>query len=126
LVLYFLLENTALSITYASNVGIIVACAPFFVAVMVGIFFKEKQGVNFFIGFVIAITGVILISLSGEKNFHLNPLGDLKFLVFRLVCECTRFSFMESCYKLDRGSQNQSVYLCIPNRDGGTFAGDFT
>ena len=80
LVLYFLLENTALSITYASNVGIIVACAPFFVAVMVGIFFKEKQGVNFFIGFVIAITGVILISLSGEKNFHLNPLGD--FLAF--------------------------------------------
>ena len=56
------------------------ACAPFFVAVMVGIFFKEKQGVNFFIGFVIAITGVILISLSGEKNFHLNPLGD--FLAF--------------------------------------------
>ena len=102
------------------------ACAPFFVAVMVGIFFKEKQGVNFFIGFVIAITGVILISLSGEKNFHLNPLGDLKFPVFRLVCECTRLSFMESCYKLDRGSQNQSVYLCIPNRDGGTFAGDFT
>lgn len=69
LVLYFLLENTALSITYASNVGIIVACAPFFVAVMVGIFFKEKQGVNFFIGFVIAITGVILISLSGEWEY---------------------------------------------------------
>lgn len=56
------------------------ACAPFFVAVMVGIFFKEKQGLNFFIGFVIAITGVILISLSGEKNFHLNPVGD--FLAF--------------------------------------------
>lgn len=42
--------------------------------------FKEKQGLNFFIGFVIAITGVILISLSREKNFHLNPLGD--FLAF--------------------------------------------
>lgn len=58
-----------MSITYASNVGIIVACAPFFVAVMGGIFFKEKQGVNFFIGFVIAITGVILISLSGEWEY---------------------------------------------------------
>ena len=128
---------------------------------MVGIFFKEKQGVNFFIGFVIAITGVILISLSGEWEYPViavtrriyfygiillmpiligehvvsgrgfvvqafkNPLRDLKFPVFRLVCECTRLSFMESCYKLDRGSQNQSVYLCIPNRDGGTFAGDF-
>ena len=29
IVLYFMLENTALTLTYASNVGIIVACAPF-------------------------------------------------------------------------------------------------
>lgn len=80
LVLYFLLENTALTMTYASNVGIIVACAPFFVAVMVGIFFKEKQGRNFFIGFVIAIAGVIMVSVSGKESFQLNPLGD--FLAF--------------------------------------------
>lgn len=38
-----MLENTALSMTYASNVGIIVACAPFFVAVMVGFFFKNEK-----------------------------------------------------------------------------------
>lgn len=80
LVLYFLLENTALTMTYASNVGIIVACAPFFVAVMVGIFFKEKQGKNFYIGFVIAIAGVTMVSVSGKQSFHLNPLGD--FLAF--------------------------------------------
>ena len=80
LVLYFLLENTALTMTYASNVGIIVACAPFFVAVMVGLFFKEKQGKNFYIGFVIAIAGVIMVSVSGKQSFHLNPLGD--FLAF--------------------------------------------
>ena len=67
--------------TYASNVGIIVACAPFFVAVMVGIFFKsERPGRNFFIGFVIAITGIILISLNGQKSLNLNPAGD--FLAF--------------------------------------------
>ena len=64
IVLYFMLENTALTMTYASNVGIIVACAPFFVAVMVGIFFKN------------AIAGVILISMNGQKSFNLNPLGD--------------------------------------------------
>lgn len=63
--------------TYASNVGIIVACAPFFVAAMVGIFFKnEKSGLYFYIGFVIAIAGVILISMNGQKSFNLNPLGD--------------------------------------------------
>ena len=49
IVMYFMMENTALTMTYASNVGIIVACAPFFVAVMVGIFFKsERPGRNFF------------------------------------------------------------------------------
>lgn len=78
IVLYFMLENTALTMTYASNVGIIVACAPFFVAVIVGIFFKnEKPGVNFFIGFVIAIVGIAMISLSGAKSLHLNPKGDM-------------------------------------------------
>ena len=67
------------------------ACAPFFVAVMVGIFFKEKQGVNFFVGFVIAITGVILISLSGEKNFHLNPYVILNFLFLGLFASALGF-----------------------------------
>lgn len=77
IVLYFMLENTALSMTYASNVGIIVACAPFFVAVMVGFFFKnEKSGLWFYIGFLIAIAGVILISLNGQKTLNLNPFGD--------------------------------------------------
>ena len=77
IVLYFMLENTALTLTYASNVGIIVACAPFFVAVIVGIFFKnEKSGIFFYIGFVIAIAGVIMVSMSGQKSFNLNPLGD--------------------------------------------------
>ena len=77
IVLYFMLENTALTLTYASNVGIIVACAPFFVAVVVGFFFKsEKPGAGFFIGFVIAITGVALISLGGQKSVDLNPAGD--------------------------------------------------
>lgn len=81
IVLYFMLENTALTMTYASNVGIIVTCAPFFVAVIVSIFYKsERPGKNFFLGFVIAISGVVMISLNGQKSFHLNPLGD--FLAF--------------------------------------------
>ena len=66
IVLYFMLENTALTMTYASNVGIIVACAPFFVAVIVGFFFpSEKTGWKFYVGFIVAITGIIAISLNG-------------------------------------------------------------
>lgn len=81
IVLYFMLENTALTMTYASNVGIIVTCAPFFVAVVVGLFYKsERPHKNFYIGFIIAIAGVILISLNGQKSLNLNPAGD--FLAF--------------------------------------------
>lgn len=77
IVLYFMLENTALTMTYASNVGIIVTCAPFFVAVMVSLFYKsERPHKSFYIGFVLAIAGVILISLNGQDRLHLNPLGD--------------------------------------------------
>lgn len=77
LVLYFMMENTALTMTYASNVGIIVACAPFFVAVVVSIFFKnEKPKLNFFIGFAIAIIGIAMISFNGAKSLNLNPAGD--------------------------------------------------
>lgn len=52
-------------------------CAPFFVAVMVGFFFKnEKSGIFFYIGFAVAMAGIIMISMSGQKNLQLNPLGD--------------------------------------------------
>ena len=68
IVLYFMLENTALTMTYASNVGIIVACAPFFVAVIVGIFFKNEKPeiiLNFlFLGVGASALGFFLWNLS--------------------------------------------------------------
>ena len=79
IVLYFMLENTALTMTYASNVGIIVACAPFFVAVVVGFFFPSEQtGWKFYIGFIVAITGVIAISLNGQRNLNRRHLLNQK------------------------------------------------
>lgn len=54
--LYYLLENIALTLTMASNVGVIISVAPFFTAILAHLFMKseEKLRVNFFIGFVIA------------------------------------------------------------------------
>lgn len=70
IVLYFMLENTALTMTYASNVGIIVACAPFFVAVIVGIFFKNEKPeiiLNFlFLGVGASVLGFFLWNLSAK------------------------------------------------------------
>jgi len=76
--LYFLLENIALTYTSASNVGIIVTIAPFFTALLSGWFLKsEKPKFQFYIGFLAAIAGIILISYSGSSTLKLNPAGDL-------------------------------------------------
>lgn len=84
--LYFLLENIALTYSFASNVGIIISIAPFFTAIVSHIFLdSEKFKVNFIIGFLFAITGIIVISLNGSAVLKLNPLGDILTILAALV-----------------------------------------
>ncbi len=76
--LYFLCENYALDYSLASNVGVIVAIAPLFTAILSAIFLKEDQlSPQFVTGFLLSITGIILISFNGSFYLKLNPLGDL-------------------------------------------------
>lgn len=78
LTLYFILENFALSYTFASNVGIIIAAAPMFTALLMWLCRRaSRPRWTFFAGFVIAMTGIALISLAGGEAFGLSPLGDL-------------------------------------------------
>lgn len=75
--LYFLFENTALTYSFASNVGIIVSINPFFTAILAHFTLKgEKLRPSFFAGFITAILGIVLINLNGSFYFKLNPLGD--------------------------------------------------
>ncbi len=77
LTIYYLLENIALLYTYASNVGTIVSIAPLFTAIFACYFLKnERPGKFFYIGFVLAIYGVIIISFRGTA-ISINPQGDL-------------------------------------------------
>lgn len=76
--LYFLLENLALTYTTASNVGVIISLAPFFTAILAHLFLKsETLRLQFFIGFIVSIAGIILISFNGRTALDLNPLGDI-------------------------------------------------
>lgn len=76
--LYQLLENIALTYTFAGNVAVIVAVAPFFTAILNRIFLKGAPlGIRFILGFVLAISGIALISFSGQTNFGINPKGDI-------------------------------------------------
>ena len=84
--LYYLLENIALSYTYATNVGVIVAVVPFFTAILSRIVFgkEEKLGRWFFPGFAISMFGVAIVSFSGgEAGFDIK--GDLLALLAGLM-----------------------------------------
>ncbi|WP_407397166.1 DMT family transporter [Treponema sp.] len=78
IIIYQFTENAAISFTTASNVSIIVSICPMFTAIIAQIFFKEKHITIFFIvGFIIAISGIVLVSLNGASGLHFNPKGDL-------------------------------------------------
>jgi len=77
-VIYQLTENIAINFTNASNVSIIVSICPLFTAIIEQIFLKEKHITPWFIlGFVISISGIVLVTLNGKLSFSINPKGDL-------------------------------------------------
>lgn len=84
--LYFLFENIALTYTYASNVGIIIAIVPFLTAMMGVLIMRDALPSKvFFVGFIIAMSGIAMISLNGSENVGLNPFGDFLTLFAALV-----------------------------------------
>ncbi len=87
--LYYLMENIALTYTMASNVGVILSAAPMFTAILTWIFMKneERPRASFFIGFVVAMAGICLISFNGSQ-MQLNPLGDVLALLAAFLWAC--------------------------------------
>ncbi|MBR1613115.1 MAG: DMT family transporter [Succinivibrio sp.] len=75
--LYFVFENNALIYSNASNVCLIVSTTPLFVALFNRfVSSKVKFNINFYLGFVIAMMGIGILSF-GSFTLRLNPLGDL-------------------------------------------------
>lgn len=87
--LYYLLENIALTFTLASNVGVIISVAPCLTAILAHLFMKseEKLRAQFFMGFAVAMVGIILISFNGS-TLELNSMGDLLAVIAALVWAC--------------------------------------
>lgn len=75
---YQFLENSAIHYTTASNVAILVACAPI-AAALLNRFFGTRTRLSpwFFVGFPIAMAGVAMVSFAGIHRFHFDPVGDL-------------------------------------------------
>lgn len=76
--LYFMLQNLSLTYTLASNAAVLVSVAPFFIAILSHFTLQgEPFRRQFFLGFLLAIAGIALISFNGNFILKLSPLGDV-------------------------------------------------
>lgn len=76
--LYFMFENTALKITLASNVSLIICTAPIFTAFLSYLVYRrEKLKFHLILGSFVALLGVALVVFNGSFILQLSPLGDL-------------------------------------------------
>ena len=75
---YQFLENCALHWTNASNVSILVSISPMTTAILSQILLRERAlTLRFLAGFVIAMTGIVLVCLNGVYEFSFHPIGDV-------------------------------------------------
>ena len=76
--LYHICESTSMTYTSVANTSLIVATSPFLIALLSSAFLQaEKPGPMFYLGFLLSIAGIAVISFNGRMNLQLNPVGDL-------------------------------------------------
>jgi len=73
---YYMFESYAVTLTLSANVAIIVAMAPLCTALLGKLFGGARLGRSFFIGFVFAICGVVLVEFNGNITLSISPAGD--------------------------------------------------
>lgn len=84
--IYFVAENTALGITLASNVSLIICTAPILTAFL-SFFFNKKERLRpgLIYGSFIAFLGVALVVFNGSFVLKISPWGDLLTLAAALM-----------------------------------------
>lgn len=75
--LYFVFENSALTVTYASHVSILLSAAPILTALLAHFFTREKLTAALLGGSAAAFAGVALVVFNGSVVLRLRPAGDL-------------------------------------------------
>ena len=86
---YHFLENCAIYYTNASNVAILTSFAPVATAILARVCTKNRQAsIGLFVGSLIAIGGVALVSLNGQRALELRPIGDVM-----AICSMVSWAF---------------------------------
>ncbi|MGL4851689.1 MAG: DMT family transporter [Phocaeicola sp.] len=84
--LYFLTENSALTLTLTSNVSFIICTAPLLTTLIAPLFYKsEHLNKRTVIGSTVALVGVGFVVFNGNQILKLSPMGDLLTLTAALM-----------------------------------------
>ena len=83
--LYFVSENSALGITLASNVSLLICMSPIFTFLLSYWIYKTPIRRNVILGSLVALLGVALVVFNGKFVFKINPFGDLLTLFAALM-----------------------------------------
>ncbi|MDE6810522.1 MAG: DMT family transporter [Muribaculaceae bacterium] len=112
---YFITENSALRLTFASNVSLIICTAPILTMFLNSIIYKNKVGVKAAVGSGLAISGVAIVVLNGSLKFGLNPYGDLLTFLAALswASYCMLLKFMNTRYSNLMITRKVFFYGCL-------------
>lgn len=84
--LYFVAENTALGLTLASNVSLIICTAPILAALLSFLIYKgETLRPRLITGSLMALVGVGFVVFNGSFILQLSPVGDVLTLTAALM-----------------------------------------
>src|SRR5574343_33396 len=85
--LYFLFEAKALVYTSASQAGVITALMPLLVILGARVFLKEKITIHILFGVIIAVIGIVLLTLKAKVSvFSPNPLIGNTYEFIAMLC----------------------------------------
>ncbi|MBU2863899.1 DMT family transporter [Reinekea forsetii] len=92
--LYFIFEAQALQYTSAGQAGMVTAMLPLMVAAGAFFFLKEQTNLRQWIGFVIAVSGVIWMTVTGEDSEQAPNAILGNFLEFLAMCTAVGYTLL--------------------------------
>lgn len=83
--IYFLAENSALGITFASNVSLLISTAPIFTILIERMLWKTPLRKSLLGGSLLALAGVAAVVINEGMSFEISPLGDILTIIAAIL-----------------------------------------
>lgn len=83
--LYFLTENTALGLTFASNVSLLISTTPIFTILLERAVWGTPLRKSLLGGSLLALAGVAMVVMNDNTEFEISPLGDFLTIIAAIL-----------------------------------------